>query len=310
MKWIEAKALFRSSDRRLATEILASAYYDAGIKGVVIEGPDEAPVEGWAPDIPEPSKPDAVIGYIPQNDTTVEICRDLENRLSRIGACHDIAIEIRYKDLDKEDWAESWKAFFWPSKISRRIVVKPTWRDYSPQPGEIIILLDPGMAFGTGTHPTTSLCVHLIETYLKEGDSFLDIGTGSGLLLIAAAKLGAAHALGIDNDAVAVTVANENIERNGLDRNLFHAASGDLANGLANRFSLVAANILSEVILVLLDHLSRVILPGGIFICSGIIEKNGPAVVDKMKRIGFEILTEQRQEGWVAIAGKYNRVTE
>ena len=161
------------------------------------------------------------------------------------------------------------------------------------------------MAFGTGTHPTTSLCVRLIESCLKKGDTFLDIGTGSGILLIAAAKLGAASGLGIDNDAVAVAVANENMERNGLDRDLFHATAGDLADGLTSRFSLVAANILSEVILVLLDHISQVILPGGIFICSGIIEKNGPAVTEKMKRIGFEILAEEKQEGWVAIAGKY-----
>lgn len=305
MKWIEAKVLFESSDRFLAVEVIAGAFNDAGIPGVVVEGPDEAPLEGWAPDIVTPSKPDAVIGYIAKNLQAAEICRDLENRLSRIDDSRNLSLQIAYKDLDEEDWAESWKTFFHPQKISRHFVVKPTWRDYSPQPGEILIHLDPGMAFGTGTHPTTSLCVRMIETHLEKGDLFLDIGTGSGILMIAAAKLGATYGLGIDNDAVAVDVANANFERNGLDPGCFRAICGNLAHGVGSRYTLVTANILSEVILALLDDLIQVLLPGGIFICSGIVEKNGAAVVEKMKRIGFIILSSQVEDGWMAIAGRY-----
>jgi ribosomal protein L11 methyltransferase len=305
MKWIETKVCFDSSARSLATEIIANVFYDLGVKGVVIEGPDETPVEGWAPDIPSSSsRQDAVIGYIPKNANAVQTCQGLELRLSQIAASHEITTQIRYKDLDQEDWAESWKAFFWPQKISRHIVIKPTWRTYIANPEEIIILLDPGMAFGTGTHATTSLCVRLIETYLKKEDTVLDIGTGSGILLIAAGKLGAKEALGIDSDAVAVTVARENLERNELDSNRFQAVAGDLATGVHHRYNLVVANILSEVILVLLDQVPQVLAPNGIFICSGIIEENRDSVVDKMKRLGFEILTVQSEDGWVAIAGK------
>ncbi|MFH0724990.1 MAG: 50S ribosomal protein L11 methyltransferase [Pseudomonadota bacterium] len=305
MKWIETKVCFESPTRSLAREIIANIFYDSGVKGVVFEGPDEAPAEGWAPGLPEQSfRPDAVIGYVPKNAGAAQICQELESRLLKITPSYGITTQILYKDLDEEDWAESWKAFFWPQKISKHIVIKPTWRTYSPNPEEIIILLDPGMAFGTGTHATTSLCVRLIETYLKKEDTVLDIGTGSGILLIAAGKLGAGEALGIDNDSVAVSVARENLKRNQLDPGCFQAVAGDLAEGVHRRYDLVVANILSEVILVLLDQIPQVLAPKGIFICSGIIEENRDIVVDKMKLVGFEILTVRSEEGWVAIAGK------
>jgi ribosomal protein L11 methyltransferase len=304
VKWIETKVSFQGPDRSLATELIADAFSEVGVQGVVIEGPDAAPVEGWAPDVPPPVQKDAVIGYIPRNADADQLCHDLEIRLSFLGVSNGITTRIECRDLDEEDWAESWKAFFWPLKISRRIVVKPTWRSYHEGPGDRVIEIDPGMAFGTGTHPTTSLCVRLIETHINPGDSLLDIGTGSGILLIAAGKLGAGRALGIDNDPVAVTVANENLRRNHLDPGRFHAIAGDLAGGLSQRFHLVVANILSEVILLLLDQVAGVMAPGGLFICSGIIEKNRRAVADKMERMGFDLIEETSEEGWVALAGR------
>jgi ribosomal protein L11 methyltransferase len=304
MKWIETKVFFQSPDRTLAAELIADAFSELGIQGVVMEGPDEAPVEGWAPDVLPPVQKDAVIGYIPLNAGAVQLCQDLENKLSVIGHTNGITTRIEYRDLDEEDWAESWKAFFWPLKISQRIVVKPTWRSYRQNPEDLVLEIDPGMAFGTGTHPTTSLCVRLIETHLHPGDSLLDIGTGSGILVIAAGMLGAGEALGIDNDPVAVTVANENIKRNHLAPDRFRAVAGDLAGDLSQRFHLVVANILSEVILVLLDHVAGVMMPGGLFICSGIIEKNRQAVAAKMGRMGFDIIEETAEEGWVALAGR------
>lgn len=305
MKWIETKVIYDAPSRMLATEIIANIFYELGVKGVVIEGPDEMPVEGWAKDIPIQTRPDAVIGYIPKETAGVQLCRELESRLLLLAETEGIKTRIEYTDLDEEDWAESWKAFFWPTKVSDRIVVKPTWRDYSPKAGEIVLLLDPGMAFGTGTHATTSLCLRLIETYLQKGSTLLDIGTGSGILVVAAAKLGAKEAIGIDNDPVAVTVARENLLRNGLDEACFRVKVGNLAEEIESRFDLVVANILSEVILVLLDDVPSVLKPGGIFICSGIIEKNRDIVIDKMKQIGFEPLLCQTEEGWVAIASRW-----
>ena len=161
------------------------------------------------------------------------------------------------------------------------------------------------MAFGTGTHPTTSLCVRLIEAGLKPGDSFLDIGTGSGILMVVAGKLGARRLCGIDRDELAVRIASENLGRNGIGAERFDLVQGSLAAPFQGRFDVVAANILTHVVLELLGDVPRVLKPGGIFICSGIIEENKNLVVGRMTAMGFEALDVRLQEGWVAIAGRY-----
>ncbi len=184
------------------------------------------------------------------------------------------------------------------------MVVKPTWRDYRTDSGEMVIELDPGMAFGTGTHPTTTMCVAMIETYLKRGDSFLDVGTGSGILLIAAAKLGAGKFCGVDNDQTAVEIAAANLKLNGFKALRMRIICGDLVEGIRQKYDIVAANILSHVILDLLKDIRRVLKAGGVFICSGIVDKNEKQVVAAMRNIGFEILETSSQDEWVAIAGQ------
>ena len=184
-----------------------------------------------------------------------------------------VVIDDPVADPD-EDWAHAWKAFFYPERVGRHIVVKPTWRDYTPQPGDKVLEIDPGMAFDTGTHPTTSLCIGLMEKHLRPGGSFLDVGTGSGILMAAAAKLEAGRGLGIDNDPLAVEIAGNNLRLNGADPEKFTVATGDLVSVVTGSYDLVAANILSEVIVRLLDDLPEKTTPGGIVITSGIIEKN------------------------------------
>jgi ribosomal protein L11 methyltransferase len=213
---------------------------------------------------------------------------------------------LSYRAVDEQNWADSWKAFFWPQKIGERIVVKPSWRDYASNPGEIILEIDPGMAFGTGTHPTTTLCVQLIECHLNPGDAVLDIGTGSGILLLAAAKLGAGRLCGGDRDEMAVRVAAENLRRNGVEPRRICLAQGSLAEPFRGRFDVVAANILTHVIVELLGDVMRLLKPGGIFICSGIIESNRDLVAGKMRDVGLDVLEIRQKEGWVALAGRCN----
>ena len=184
------------------------------------------------------------------------------------------------------------------------MVVKPTWRDYRADTGEMVIELDPGMAFGTGTHPTTTMCIALIENYLEKADLFLDIGTGSGILMIAAAKLGAGIIGGVDNDETAVHIAVENLKRNSVDAQKFFVNCANLAEGIKEKYDIVVANILSQVILDLLNDIGGVLKAGGIFICSGIVDKNEKQVVAAMRNIGFEILETSSQDEWVAIAGR------
>ena len=170
--------------------------------------------------------------------------------------------QLSYKELDEEDWAEAWKAFFEPLKVGKKIVVKPTWCNYTADPGDIVLELDPGMAFGTGTHPTTALCIRLIEDYIHLGDSFLDIGTGSGILMIAAARLGAGFVCGLDKDTVAVRVAAYNLRLNGLNPRHYSLRTGNLLEGIKDKYNLITANIFTHVILELLDDLPRALNAG------------------------------------------------
>jgi ribosomal protein L11 methyltransferase len=187
--------------------------------------------------------------------------------------------------------------------------VKPTWRDYTPQPDQLVIEIDPGMAFGTGTHPTTALCMAMLETYITPGVSVLDVGTGSGILLIEAAKLGAGHLAGIDLDPVAIHIAQQNLARNAVPKQQYTLQSGHMLSMVDATFDIVVANILAEVILDLLDQVNRALKPGGLFICSGIIEAFRLGVLKKMAACGFSILDVQQQGDWVAIAGRIEDVS-
>jgi ribosomal protein L11 methyltransferase len=224
-----------------------------------------------------------------------------------LGRQFHIQNRIVCRDIDETDWAESWKAYFWPQKIGRKIVIKPSWREYTPAPDDIIVEIDPGMAFGTGTHPTTSLCIEMIETYLRKGDAFLDIGTGSGILMVTAAKLGAGRLIGIDNDVLAVEIARKNLLLNNIIPEKFDVFAGDLAETINNKFHFVAANILTEAIISLLDQVPKILIDGGVFVCSGILEEKKALILSKMEKLGFDILDAVIQEKWVAIAGRLRK---
>ena len=300
MKWIETKVIFSSDNKIQAAELISQIFHDLGLTGVVIEDPDDEPSEGWGDGAVRPDH-DAVIGFWADNEFSEKKRLTLEDLLRQLQQHTRISTRIVCRTVDDEDWSESWKEFFWPEKISDRITVKPTWREYSARPDEIILEIDPGMAFGTGTHPTTSLCIRMIETCLQPGQSFLDIGTGSGILMIAAAKLGAATLFGVDVDEVAVDVALSNMQLNGIDPDTFQIVTGDLVDAVTRKFDLVTANILSEVIVLLLVDIKKVLKKKGVFICSGIIDKNRDKVLAKLDETGFEIRQVETKEGWVAI---------
>jgi ribosomal protein L11 methyltransferase len=305
MKYIEARVTFDHPDPELAGDLIAGAFFDFDLQGVVVEDPWLEPEEDWAEDAVARPAAHAVIGYLPEDGWLDGRRLRLEAEVDRLGNHIGLVYRVSYRQVDEQDWAESWKVFFWPQKIGTRIVVKPSWRDYRAEPGELVIELDPGMAFGTGTHPTTALCVQLIESHLKSGDSFLDIGTGSGILMLAAAKLGGGRLCGGDRDGTALHVAAENLQRNGVDRRCACLVQGSLAEPFKGRFDVVAANILTLVIVDLLNDIPRVLRNDGLFICSGIIDQNRELVVGKMRDMGFELVEIREKEGWVAVAGRY-----
>ena len=212
--------------------------------------------------------------------------------------------DVEYEILDDEDWKDNWKQYFKPSQISESIVVKPTWQDYEAKDGELVVEIDPGMAFGTGTHETTSLCVKMMEKYMKKGDKVLDVGTGSGILSIVAAKLGSEDIMGIEIDPVACEVARENVHLNGVD--FVKIKEGDLTKGLDYRANLVVANLMADLVMMLSKDVSKHMEDGGIYISSGILNEKVEAVSKVIKECGFEILEVKEDGMWSVIVGKKN----
>ena len=304
MQWIETKVTFTGDPQGVIVDLIADAFYSLDANGVVVDDPFLEPEESWAPDaVARPLNP-AVTGYLPADSRLEGRRRDLDLRLSRLAEQQGFAYRIEYKTVEEEDWAESWKAFFWPQKITERIVVKPTWREFTAEPGQQIIEIDPGMAFGTGTHPTTALCIRLLEIYLQADQTVLDVGTGSGILLVAAAKLGAGHLTGTDLDPLAVEVARGNLLQNRVPPYAFDLACGHLTENIDRTFNVVVANILADVIIDLLDQGVPATRPGGLFICSGIIEAYHARVAAKMAECGFDIIDVLKEGDWVALAGR------
>ncbi len=304
MKWIEAKVSFDHSDNILAADLISDVFYDFGLQGVVVDDPGLEPEEDWAEDAVARPTQHAVTGYFHKDNQTDRRCETLKTRLVQLKEKLGFFYHISYKELDEQDWAHAWKAYFWPQKIGSRIAIKPTWRKYQAAADDIVIELDPGMAFGTGTHPTTALCISMIETHLRRGDSFLDVGTGSGILMIAAAKLGAGRLCGIDKDEVAVEVAGNNLTLNRIDPDRYRLIAGNLFSEINESYRFVVANIFTHVILKLLQDIKAVLEEGGILVCSGIILDNQQSLISEMERIGFEMLNREIKEEWVALAGR------
>jgi len=304
MEWIEAKVDFDADTTVAAEELIADVFYSFGVKGVVVDDPSMEVPPGEDVILEDDVRPsvNAVSGYFPAATFDQDQRQRFEAALKALTRKLTMRQRIFYRSLAEEDWAESWKAFFWPEKVSARIVVKPTWRDYQPSGDELVLEIDPGMAFGTGTHPTTALCMQLLEKHLQPEDRLLDVGTGSGILMVAAALLGAAEVHGIDKDPVAVTVARQNLVLNAMSKDLSRAWAGDLVEEVAGQYDVVVANILAPVILGLLPEVRGVLAPGGRFICSGILESQQDEVLAKAQALGFHLIETLEREEWVALA--------
>lgn len=237
---------------------------------------------------------------------------DIEARLDRIrrsvaGLARfglDVGpARVEWRRVAEETWADAWKEHFHPLRIGERIVVRPTWRTYEAKPGDIVIDLDPGMAFGTGSHPTTSLCLLSLEQLVHDGATVYDIGTGSGILAIAAALLGADRVVGCDIDPVAVKVARENVAKNGVQDRV-QVVQGDWTGLEPRMANVVVANILADVIIQMAPEAPRLLCPGGSFVASGIIAHRTRDVQKALEAAGFQLLAIHEEGEWAAIVSR------
>ncbi len=234
--------------------------------------------------------------YIKQEKTAAECVEFIGERLDAEGIEHTIFTI----GVNEEDWANNWKQYYHTQRIGKRLVVSPSWEEYEKKDGDVMMRLDPGMAFGTGTHDTTRLCLELLEDCIGPGTRILDVGTGSGILSVGGVLLGAPSALGVDIDPVAVKVANENAKLNGVeDKTEF--LCGDLTEKVHGTFEIVTANIVADVIIRLLSTVKNYLIKSGVLIVSGIIDTRADEVENACREAGF--VTEKRLEhgGWVAI---------
>ncbi|MBM6819791.1 50S ribosomal protein L11 methyltransferase [Clostridium saudiense] len=307
--WIEVRVITKSE----ALEPISGIFYSLDCKGVAIEDPEDilgreqGPLTWDFADInvlEHKGKVAVVKAYFAEEDNIEDVLQYVNERLTELKEMGlDLGeAKVEHEKMHEEDWANTWKQYYKPSKVGEKIVVKPIWEEYEAKDGELVVDLDPGMAFGTGTHETTRMCIQALERYVKEESTVFDVGCGSGILAIAAAKLGAKLAVGVDLDPVAVESSIENIGYNNL--NNIEILHGNLVEVIDGKADIVVANILAEIICILTDDVKRVLKDGGIFITSGIIHDRVDMVCEKLEATGFEVIEKNRDGEWNCIVAK------
>ena len=214
-------------------------------------------------------------------------------------------LQLDVRSVSDRVWTDVWKKYSKPFHASRRLVIKPTWESYAPDPDDLIIELDPGMAFGSGTHETTGMCLSLLESIIRGGEEIIDVGTGSGILAIGAALLGAGHVLAIDIDPDAVKVAEENVSHNHVS-GIVTVRHGNLLDRVTAVCDICVANIIADMIVVLAGPLFEHIRPGGLFVCSGIVSSRGDEVAKALESAGYEIVQRITKGEWTAFLSRRN----
>ncbi len=233
--------------------------------------------------------------YVNPDENPAESAAYIENRLMDTGITYD----LRISDCKTEDWQNKWKQYFHPTPIGKKLLIRPIWIDDYDAGNRKVLDIEPGLAFGTGAHPTTRLCLEKLEEYLNPHDKVLDIGCGSGILSIAALLLGADSAMGVDIDELAVKTAISNAEMNGFTHPQFCAVTGNLSDKVDGKFDMVVANIVADVVMQFNTEVGEYMNDGGIYITGGIIENREPEVLASFAANGFEVVDRSEDNGWL-----------
>lgn len=299
-KWIEVS--FRVDGE--AAEAIAQELQRWCHQGVSIEQVDIEPDKYDDGEVP-PSDTLVVRGYFAEDQEAEEKRFQIERTIGYMNMMLPMPAP-QYKIVDDEEWAEAWKVHYKPIRLGQRILVRPLWIEIEPEPDDIVISLDPGMAFGTGTHPTTQLCMESLERIMQPALDVLDLGCGSGILSILAAHLGASEVVAVDIDQLAVDSTLENVRENGVAEKIQVYRGGlDSVLASARRFDLIVVNILAKIIIQMCDQrLGDTVRPGGRAIFSGIIEEQADDVEIALRKTGLEPVARYQQGDWVLIEAR------
>lgn len=232
--------------------------------------------------------------YVNPHENPLEAVSFIKERLES----EKISFEITIADCKTEDWVNNWKQYFHPMPIGKKLLIRPTWEDeYNPQ-GRTVLHIEPGLAFGTGSHPTTKLCLETLENYISENSTVLDIGCGSGILSIASLLLGAKSAFGVDIDKLAVKTALENAKENGFEPPVFKAVNGNLSDKVTGKYNVIVANIVADIIMDFNKEVGHFLDKDGVYITGGIIDSRKDEVIYSFEQNGFKIIENFEEKGW------------
>ncbi len=232
--------------------------------------------------------------YVNPHENPLEAVSFIKERLD----AENIEHEIKIADCKTEDWVNNWKQYFHPMPIGEKLLIRPTWEDEYDAGGRKVLHIEPGLAFGTGSHPTTKLCLETLEKYIDENSTVLDIGCGSGILSIASLLLGAKSAFGVDIDKLAVKTALANAEENGFKPPVFDAVNGNLSDKVSGKYSVVVANIVADIIMEFNKEVANFLEDDGVYITGGIIDCRKDEVIYSFEQNGFEIVEHFEEKGW------------
>lgn len=308
MKWCEIS--IQTSHE--AVELVAEIFRDLGASGVVIEDPelvnDYITSGKWDyTDIPIAKETEVVVekAYLPVNGELEGRIQTLQQEIKTLASrgVNTAPAVLTTAELQDEDWSDTWKQYFHTEKPGERVVIKPTWEEYEPKDDEVVIELDPGTAFGTGTHATTSMCIRQLEKLVKPGMTVFDVGTGSGILSIISAKLGAKNIQAVDYDDSVLKIVEENLEQNNV-QDIISVAQSDLMQNVHGKAELVIANIIADIIIRLFDQLDEHLEQGGTLLTSGIIEDRIEDVLAAAEKHGYGVVERLENKGWACITFK------
>ncbi len=302
MNYTEVKIYVKTEDTERASNIAVMAVP----YGIYIEDYSDLEEAAWEiahidlidEDLLQKNRAESIIHiYIEEGNNPAEAVSFISDRLT----VEKIDFRIETDGCSEEDWADKWKAFFKPTAIGERLFVRPIWIDDYEAGDRVVLNIEPGAAFGTGTHDTTQLCLETLDKIIKDGDTVLDIGCGSGILAIASMLLGATEGFGVDIDELAVKTAKENGKMNGLDEPELKFVCGDLADKVTKQYDVVVANIVADIIILFSTQVRAFMKQGAKFIASGIIDTRADEVVNALQNAGLKLVERIEQGGWVCL---------